>query len=153
MNCEKYSELLVSYMDGRAAAAQRAEVDRHLLACAECRTRVAEFRGVWTALDAAPAPELSSAFDARLRARMAAEPQRTWFSWLPAPRLAFAAALLLLLSVWVGVERAPAPDVAANAPVTSEEDARAVKDLQRLEDLDVLANFEALSELPRTPQS
>lgn len=149
MNCQRYENLLVAYMDGRATDAERIDVDRHLLACSACRTRVEEFRNLWTVLDETPAPQVSPAFDARLRVRIAAEPQPSWFSWLPAPRMAMATALLLVLSVWVGTHPATTDEVT----LTADEEARAAKDLQVLEDLNVLANFEALSELPRTGQS
>lgn len=152
MNCQRYENLLVAYMDGRATDAERIDVDRHLLACSACRTRVEEFRSLWTVLDQVPAPQVSAVFDARLRARIAVEPQPSWFSWLPAPRMAFAAALLMILSVWVGTVPPAAPEI-AGINLSAEEEARAAKDLQVLEDLNVLANFEALSELPRTPQS
>ena len=39
MNCQKFEPLLIAYADGRAADAERAEVDRHLLACAACREK------------------------------------------------------------------------------------------------------------------
>ncbi len=152
MSCEKYHDLLIAYMDGRAADEQRADVDRHLLACSSCRTRMEEYRRVWVTLDQEPAPEISPAFDARLRARIAAEPKPSWLDWLPAPRMAFAASLLLALSIWVGSGSKPQTDMAMNPNMTPEEELRAVKDLQRLEDLDVLVNFEALAELPPTPQ-
>lgn len=150
MNCKRYESLLIAYMDGRATEAESIEVDRHLLACGECRVRVAEYGRLWNVLEEAPTLRISPAFDARLRARIATEPQRTWLSWLPAPRVAFAAAMLLMLSAWVGTGP-PAP-VDTAAPLNAargEEEARAVKDLQSLEDLDVLVNFEALSELPK----
>lgn len=150
MNCEKFEPLLIAYTDGRAADAERAEVDRHLLACAACRERVEGFAHVWNVLDEAPAPQISEAFDARLRARIAAEPRATWLAWLPAPRFAFATVALLLLSVWVGRQPVVAPDDASTQAVTAEAESRAVKDLQTLEDLDVLVKFEALSELPST---
>jgi anti-sigma factor RsiW len=150
MNCQRYEALLVAYMDGRVTEAERVEVDRHLLACGECRARVAEFGRLWNLLEEAPAPQVSPAFDARLRARIASEPQRTWFSWLPAPRMAFATALLLLLSVWVGTRPQAPPDTATQSAGVRMEEERAVKDLQSLEDLDVLVNFEALGELPNT---
>ncbi|MBI3405540.1 MAG: zf-HC2 domain-containing protein [Acidobacteria bacterium] len=148
MNCERFEPLMIAYMDGRATDAERVEVDRHLLACAACRTRVEEFGRTWNALDEAPTPRVFSAFDARLRARIAAEPQRTWFSWLPAPRLAFSAALLVVLAVWVGSRPEVALQDTALNVVIAEEQVRAVKGEQVLEDLDVLANFEALAELP-----
>jgi anti-sigma factor RsiW len=142
MNCRKHEGLLVSYMDGRASAAERVEVDRHLLACAACRARVEEFGRLWNVLADAPALPLSSAFDARLLNRIAGEPQPSWRDWLPAPRLAFAAGLLLLLSVWVG--NGPAPLQPGMVQMHLEDEIRAGKDLQALEDLDVLANFETL---------
>jgi anti-sigma factor RsiW len=147
MNCERYEGLMVSYMDGRATDAERREVELHLVACAGCRARVEEYRRLWSALEEAPAPAVSPNFDARLRARIAAEPQRRWFDLLvPSPRLAFATAALLVLSVWIG----SLPNAPANVSVgpRTEEEARAVKDLQSLEDLDVLSDFEALVDLP-----
>lgn len=145
MNCEKFENLLVAYMDGRATEADRRDVELHLVACSACRTRTEEFGRMWSALDEAPAPQVSPAFEARLRAHIAAEPQRTWLAWFPAPRFAFSAALLLMLSVWVG--NRPAIDVPLET-VAVEDDSRSSRDLQVLEDLDVLVNFEALSELP-----
>ncbi len=153
MNCQKCQDLLVAYMDGRIAGEQHADVDRHLLACSSCRARAEEYRRVWATLDEAPAPEVSPAFDGRLYARIAAEPKPSWLDWLPAPRLALAASFLLALAIWVGWGSRPPTNVAVNSNMTPEEEMRAVKDLQRLEDLDVLVNFEALSELPPAPQT
>ncbi len=150
MNCQKFEPLLIAYTDGRATDGERAEVDRHLLACAACRERVEGFARVWSVLEEAPVPQVSEAFDARLRARLAAEPRNAWLAWLPAPRFAFATAALLLLSVWIGREPATAPEDIAAQTVSAEAESRAVKDLQTLEDLDVLIKFEALAELPST---
>ena len=146
MNCERYETQLLAYLDGRATEAQRHEVDLHLLACAACRTRVEEYGRLWNVLDEAPAVEPSLHFDARLRQRIAAEPRRTWLSWLPAPRFAFAAAALLVLSVWIS--SMPSAPVVDQAAARTEEEFQMIKDLPVLEDYDVLANFEALSELP-----
>ncbi len=152
MNCERVEKRLIAYLDERASAAERRDVEAHLDACAACRTRAEEFRALWSVLDEAPAVEVSPAFDARLRARIAAEPPRQslWASLVPSPRLAFAAALLLVLSVWIS---SLPPNPAQNPPVatTSEAEFKMIKDLPLLEDYDVLANFEALSELPPQP--
>lgn len=143
MKCDGIESKLISYMDGRAADAERREVELHLVACAACRARVQEFQSLWGALDAMPAVEPSPAFDARLRASMAAEPRRGW-GWLaPVPRLAFAVTLLAVLSVWIGSR--PDADVEMSDIPMFEQKA---SDLQALEDYDVLANFEPLSELP-----
>ncbi|MCL4523594.1 MAG: zf-HC2 domain-containing protein [Acidobacteria bacterium] len=151
MNCEKFEARLLAYMDGRATEAERGEVELHLVACAECRARVEEFRRLWGVLDEAPAHEVSPAFDARLRARIAAEPRPTLLGWLlPQPRLALAMSLLLAMGAWISMIP---PAQNPNEVARSEEEFRMIKDLQVLEDLDVLANFEALSEVPPAKQT
>jgi anti-sigma factor RsiW len=148
MNCERYETRLIAYMDGRATAAERGEVELHLVACSECRARVEEFRRLWGMLDETPAHEVSPAFDARLRARIAAEPRASLLGWLlPQPRLALAMSLLLALGVWIGI-RQPAGGPAPNEIARADEEFKMINDLPVLEDLDVLANFEALSEVP-----
>ncbi len=144
MNCERFETQLIAYMDGRATEAERGEVELHLVACSECRARIEDFGRLWGVLDEAPAHEVSPAFDVRLRARMAAEPRPSLLGWLlPQPRLALAMSLLFALGVWISM-LPPAPNEIAR----SEEEFKMIKDLPVLEDLDVLANFEALSEVP-----
>jgi len=149
MNCETIEKRLIAYLDGRASAAERREVEAHLAACGACRTRAEEFRLLWGVLDEAPQLEVSPAFDARLRARIAAEPPRqSLWAWLvPSPRLALAVSLLLVLSVWIS-SLPPVPGTASPELAKSEAEFKMIKDLPVLEDYDVLANFEALSEIP-----
>ena len=150
MSCKHIENHLLSYMDGRANAAERRDVEAHLAACAACRARVEEYRRLWHALDEAPAIEPSLGFDARLRQRVAAEPRpRPWLWLMPSPRLAFAVALLALLSVWVS-SRPPAV-VDSQVAAQTEQDFRMIKDLRVLEDYDVLSNFDPLSDLPQSP--
>jgi len=153
MNCGQMENRLIAYLDGKANRTERREVEAHLAACAACRTRAEEFRLLSGVLDEVPMKEPSPAFDARLRARLAAEPpRRSFWAWLaPSPRLAFAASMLLVASVWISsLPQAPRQD-----SVTPNADAefRMIKDLPVLEDYDVLANFEALSELPTQPSA
>jgi len=151
MNCERIEKQLIACMDGRASSTERREVEAHLADCGACRTRAEEFRLLWGVLDEAPQLEVSPAFDARLRARIAAElPGQSLWAWLvPSPRLALAVSLLLVLSAWISSVPAPGPAVAEVAQ--SEAEFKMIKDLPVLEDYDVLANFEALSELPPQP--
>ena len=63
-----------------------------------------EFRAVSGLLDELPQIEPSGAFDARVRARVAAEPvkQSWWSVFAPSLRVVFAASMLLVATVWLG---------------------------------------------------
>lgn len=148
MNCEKMSNLMVSYLDGRASAEDRSSAEAHLSACAACRERAEEFRRLWSAMGEVPEIEPSFAFDARLRQRIAAQARPRLWTWLmPSPRLAGAVVALVALSAFVSL-RPNKPIIAGNSPANSEEQFRMIKDLGVLENYDVLSNFDALSDLP-----
>lgn len=152
MKCEKISNALLAYLDGRASSEERGVVEAHLKLCAACQERAEEFRRLWQVMAEVPAVEPSLAFDARLRQRIAAHPRSKLWGWmLPAPRFAFSVALLVALSVWIGA-RQPKPVNPQNTAANSEEQFRMIKDLGVLENYDVLSNFDALSELPATQQ-
>jgi anti-sigma factor RsiW len=154
MKCEDVSNQLIAYLDRRANSAERLEVEEHLAGCAACRTRAEEFRKLWTVLDEVPLVEPSAAFDAKVRQRIASEPQRSWFARLvPQPRLAFSVALLLALSVWLAGRPQDRPASFANAP-SEEEQFQMIDHLGVLENFDVLTKSDVLSELPpRAPQA
>jgi anti-sigma factor RsiW len=156
MKCEDVAKQMIPYLDGQAKAAERAAVDQHLAGCAECRGRADELYTLWKTMDELPAVEPSFGFDARMRQRIAAEPRRSWFTaFIPQPRLALSAAMLIVLSVWVVKMPAshpvatPAPTVAA----TQQEDFNAIQNLGVLENYDVVTKMDALSQLvPDTQQ-
>jgi hypothetical protein len=110
-----------------------------------------EFRAVAGLLDELPQIEPSGAFDARVRARVAAEPvkQSWWSVFMPSPRAAFAASFLLLASIWVGTH-SNNPMNLQNVP--SAQAAIDPNDLPVLENFDILANFEPLEDLPQPVQ-
>lgn len=152
MKCEQFSKELIPYLDRRLDSAARAEVEEHLGQCAACRARAEEFRGVWSVMDELPAIEPSFGFDARVRQRVAAEPQGGWFSWFaPQVRLAFSAVLLVALTVWIARRPASNPTsinpTPAAAAASSEQDFNAIKNLGVLENYDVVTKMDALSEL------
>jgi anti-sigma factor RsiW len=162
MRCTGMEDKLVEYLDGRARPTERRAVEEHLSSCAECRVRAEEFRALWSALDDLPVLSPSPAFDASLRARIAAEPAPRHFwnswSWLPSPRLAFAVTALVVMSVWlssmsrVPTNQATAETAAAQAPQSSgDSDFRMIRDLPVLENYDVISQFDALTELPMPP--
>ncbi len=134
---------ILGYVDGRLKESERLEVEKHLARCAACRLRAIEFRAVRGLLDELPVIEPSAAFDLRVHARVAAEPvKQSWWAWFtPSPRVAFAASLLLLATVWIGTRSSN------NAPQIAQDD------IPVLENYDVLSNFEPLTELPPPVQA
>ncbi len=134
---------ILGYVDGRLKEGERLEMEKHLSTCAACRLRVNEFRAVNGLLDELPMIEPSAAFDLRVHARVAAEPvKQSWWAWFaPSPRVAFAASMLLLATVWIGTH-----SNSTQVPIAQE-------DVPVLENYDVLANFELLTELPPPVQA
>jgi len=143
MNCKRMEERILPYVDGRVKESERREMEAHLAECAACRLRVNEFRAVTGLLDELPQIAPSAAFDARVHARVAAEPMKqSWWAWFtPSPRVAFAASLLLLATVWIGTHSN------SNQPAIAQED------IPVLENYDVLSNFEPLTDLPQPVQA
>ena len=148
MSCNRMENRILPYVDGRLKAGEMKEMEAHLKTCAACELRVNEFRALSGLLDELPRIEPSGAFDARVRARVAAEPvkQSWWSVFAPSPRVAFAASMLVLATFWFGA-RPNEPLTPSNTGV--EQEAQVVSDLPVLENMDVLSNFDALSDLPQ----
>jgi anti-sigma factor RsiW len=141
---------LLGYVDGRLKKSEQREMEKHLAICPACTVRVNEFRSVSGLLDELPQIEPSPAFDIRVRARIAAEPvKQDWWSWLgAAPRVLVAASMLLVATVWVGHRPADSSNMASSSG-GDETQVLQDQDLPVLENYDVLANFEPLTELPQ----
>jgi anti-sigma factor RsiW len=149
MSCKRIEGKLIAFMDGRASDADRLAVESHLAECAACKARVEGFSNVWTILDELPPVDPSPAFEARLRAAMATEPQHPRFwegiaAMLPSPRLALAVALLGIFSLWQS-SRPVAVNESAT-PVSSDAEFRMIQDLPVLENYDVLTSLDALAQ-------
>jgi anti-sigma factor RsiW len=151
MSCARIESRILPYVDGRLKASEQREVETHLAACPACRVRVNEFRAVAGLLDELPQIEPSGAFDARVRARVAAEPaRRSWWTWFaPSPRVAFAASMLLLATIWIGSR----PTERGIGPNSDADEQQIANDLPVLENFDVLSNFELLNDLPQPVQT
>jgi anti-sigma factor RsiW len=143
MSCQKMETRILAYVDGRLKQGERTEVEKHLEGCAACRLRVNEFRAVNELLDELPVIEPSGAFNARVHALVAAEPQKRsgWLAWFtPSPRIAFVASMLLLATIWVGTRSSPPPQIApTDLPVVESAD------------YDVISSFAPLSDLSQAP--
>ena len=150
MSCERMESRILGYVDGQLKESERLELEKHLTECSPCALRVNEFSAVSGLLDELPLIEPSPEFDTRVHARVAAEPEAkaSWWAWMNfSPRIAFAASLLLLMTLWLGY-RTGTP-VATNIP---NDDQAMMQDLPVLEDHDVLQNFEPLKDLPPGPE-
>ena len=155
MSCGRMENRILPYVDRRLKEGERLEMEKHLAACAACQLRVNEFRAVTGLLDELPAIEPSEAFDLRVHARVAAEPaKQSWWAWFtPSPRVAFAASMLLVFTVWMGslpTEKDTYQHLSANVISSESPDE---KDLPVLENYDLLSNFEPLTELPQPVQA
>jgi anti-sigma factor RsiW len=151
MSCERMESRILGFVDGRLKESERLEVEKHLAECAPCALRVNEFTAVSGLLDELPLIEPSPEFDTRVHARVAAEPETKagWWAWMRfSPRIAFAASLLLLMTLWLGYRTGTPP-----APSIPNDDQAMMQDLPVLEDHDVLQNFEPLKDLPSPVQS
>jgi len=153
MSCSRMEKQMLPYVDGRLKAGEQREVETHLAACGACRVRVNEFRAVSGLLDELPQIEPSGAFDARVRARVAAEPvkQSWWAVFAPSPRAAFAASMLLLATIWVGSRPAATNSVDSSNVAVNPSNINP-GDLPVLENYDILANFEPLEDMPQPVQ-
>jgi len=147
MSCTRMESKILGYVDGRLKESERLEMEKHLSTCGACQLRVNEFRAVGSLLDEVPQIEPSPAFDVRVRARVAAEPvKQGWLAWFtPSPRVAFAASLLLLATVWLGSRP-------TDRTLTAADEAQINQDLPVLENYDVLSDFGALTDLPQPVQ-
>src|SRR5712672_1982444 len=144
MSCSRMEKQMLPFVDGRLKVSEQREMEAHLASCAACRVRVNEFRAVSGLLDELPQIEPSGAFDARVRARVAAEPvKQSWWA-------VFAPSLLLLATIWIGSRpgNVNVPNGGPSGP-TAQIDPN---DLPVLENYDILANFEPLEDLPQPVQ-
>jgi anti-sigma factor RsiW len=148
MSCSRMEKKITGYVDGRLKEGERLEMEKHLSTCAACQLRVNEFRAVNVLLDELPMVEPSAAFDIRVYARVAAEPaKQSWWAWFaPSPRVAFAASMLLLATVWLGSRPAESALSAADVDKINQ-------NMQVLENYDVISDFAPLSELPQPVQA
>src|SRR5271154_3467971 len=154
MSCARMENKILPYVDGRLKQSEALEMEKHLLTCPACSLRVNEFRAVSGLLDELPVIEPSAAFDVRVRARVAAEPAKpSWWAWFaPSPRVAFAASMLLLATVWLGwnTNVSGVPPAGLSGP---EADMQMMRDLPVLDDHDVVSSFDPLKDWPQPVQA
>jgi anti-sigma factor RsiW len=112
MRCKDLEPVVVPFVDGEAAAGERAQVEAHLAACPPCRERVSAERVARDAISA-ERERLRESAPPALRTRCAAlrTPAGQVRRWIP---LSLAAAAALLVAViWLGATDAGTPVLAA----------------------------------------
>ena len=149
---------------------------RHIAGCVDCARAADEYRKLDTALDDWGVAEPSPWFDAKVRARVAASEQKNsgFFGFGRVRVLAAGIAAMALILVAVVVfnhqkvaeinqppssmqqpvataapPQVPATTEALRQPLPAEEQLKMDENLRVLEDYEVIANFDALSELPQ----
>ena len=148
MSCSRMENKILGYVDGRLRESERLEMEKHLSTCTACRLRVNEFRAVTGLLDELPLIEPSPAFDIRVHARVAAEPaKQSWWAWLtPSPRVAFAASMLVLAMLWIGLRP-------QDSQLSATDIDKINQNMSVLENYDVISDFAPLSDLPQPVQA
>ena len=73
LTCEQVRPLMTEIADGTLAPEKEWQAQGHLARCEECALTLREARAVKNVLKAAPRPEVSANFEARLAARRAAQ--------------------------------------------------------------------------------
>jgi anti-sigma factor RsiW len=161
MNCNQMETVILNYIkgdyvSGRLHGADRAAAESHLAACAGCRERAEGFGLVARVLDDWDTPEISPWFNARLRQRIASEEAARWnwtrpLEWLRRPATAAAFATILVAgsaAVWIARPAEVKAPVKVQAPVQHKTDEL----MPVVDDFDMLANFDVITELKDKPK-
>jgi anti-sigma factor RsiW len=141
-------ELFITYAAGALPPPTEAALERHLMACPECR-RVADAQKlVWATLDSWEPQYISTDFDRKLYARIAAEERKPWYHRLPhlngsfRPTVAVAAACAIVLTGYLlrepSTESSPEPRAAIENRVDIEQVERALDDIDMLNAMGVV---------------
>lgn len=155
MNCPlktgQGTELFVAY-SARTLPPETAEaLQQHLERCPDCSRTADAQRVVWSALDAWKPTRVSSNFDEKLYARIAAEQQKPWWwrflqsgvdvDWSWKPAMPVAAACAALFAVLLLNSRVPEHPVLVSVKpkVDIEQVERALDDIDMLEKLGLAA--------------
>jgi anti-sigma factor RsiW len=74
MDCEKFKNLMIPFLDGELRGPEDVEMWRHLEKCHSCREEKELLEKSWASLDAYVAPKLAGDFNARLMDKLHAAP-------------------------------------------------------------------------------
>src|SRR5262249_7214795 len=147
---------LIGHLRDELAPADRARVESHLAACAECRRTAAAFQAILTDLRATEPPAIHwGQWMAELRARLAAVRARPpWGQQHPAASSAAAPGAVALIvralpSGRAPIEHSTSPDLAAVEEVSIGSRLDLLQQYQIVEHLDLLEDLDVISHLDR----
>ena len=119
MSCQDTRELFSAWIDGEAAPAERARVEEHLRACADCRHELDHFRRTLALLSAVEPARAPAGFAGRVlaRARPAPRPRLLERVFLPlGAKLPLHAAAIVMVGVLVAFVVREAPELRRAVP-------------------------------------
>jgi len=119
VSCQDTRELFSAWVDGEATAAERARVEEHLRACADCRRELDHFRHTLALLRAVEPARASAGFPGRVlaRARPAPRPRLLERVFLPlGAKLPLHAAAIVMVGVLVASVVRETPELRRAAP-------------------------------------
>ncbi|MDH5186715.1 MAG: zf-HC2 domain-containing protein [candidate division WOR-3 bacterium] len=97
MNCHWVKEKIFPYLDGEVTAEERGKIEAHLASCQSCAEELACFKNIRTTAHTLDELKPSDYFEMRLKRRLQVTPKSSVWSFLWKRRLAWAAALPVLV--------------------------------------------------------
>jgi anti-sigma factor RsiW len=111
---ERWQDVIIATLDGRAPERERVELNAHLSDCPECRAIYDDYRELFLRLKEAPEESLPASFWDRMAAeidrriaegRAPAERSEASWSWVAGGLVAAGIAILTLVGVYLGLPR------------------------------------------------
>ena len=105
MNCERFEELLIDFMDNEIEPSERELVKKHLAACPRCYRRLEEYQEIRRIFNEEtipqPSPQVLATLSNRARQEVAKDKSTFWKRWFYSPILVPVLSSALALSIWV----------------------------------------------------
>src|SRR3989337_3296243 len=105
MNCERFEELLIDFMDNEIEPSEREVVKKHLAACPRCSRRLEEYQEIRRIFNEEtipqPSPQVLATISKRARQEVAKEKTPFWKRWFYSPILVPVLSSALAVFVWI----------------------------------------------------
>ncbi len=105
MNCERFEELLIDFMENEIEPSDREMVKKHLMACSYCSKKLEEYQEIRRIFNKEtlphPSPQVLATLSKRARQEVAKDKSPFWKRWFYSPILVPVLSSALTLSVWI----------------------------------------------------